>query len=246
MYLNKQIYTILLSLDSDTYRSMPIIKKSYISAVAIYLSTTSKNRIIRCSNWDQVKTYSNSVHITPWLLRVSVFDKMSKVPFSSYFYKPWGLSGFLHSVEVEVVNEHWWDLYDALSSCPSFCFPPFFAPSLLLSLKHLLCSESKRWECVGWGDEVCIIHSEERTLGDSAVQMNSLLLRSAAVSPAIVPKLRTCCACRWSVSTVSVSLILVMKWNWAQGKWGTWQVNRRELGETWDSDFHFHIPSVPP
>lgn len=80
----------------------------------------------------------------------------------------------------------------------------FFALPPLLSPKHLFCSESKRWECVGWGDEVCIIHSEEHTLGDSAVQMNALLLRSA---PAIVPKRRTCWARRWSASAVSVSLV---------------------------------------
>lgn len=39
---------------------------------------------------------------------------------------------------------------------------------------------------------MCIIHSEEHTLGDSAVHMNALLLGSAAVSPAIVPKHNTC------------------------------------------------------
>lgn len=92
-------------------------------------------------------------------------------------------------------------------SFPPLSFPHFFTIPLLLSPKHLLYSESKRWECVGWGDEVCIIHSEEHTLGDSAVQMNALLLGSAAVSPAIVPKHGTCWAHRWSASAVSVSLV---------------------------------------
>ncbi len=88
----------------------------------------------------------------------------------------------------------------------SSLFPPFFRSSPP-SLAETSLLRIKRWECVWWGDEVFIIHSEEHTLGDSAVQMNSLLLRSAAVSPAIVPKHGTCWAHRWSASAVSVSLV---------------------------------------